>query len=60
MAKQKVKNKRPSERWKKYKVSSGKLIRSKTCPKCGDGIFMGEHKNRFYCGKCGYSEFKAK
>ena len=28
------------------------------CPRCGPGAFMGEHKDRFACGKCGYTEFK--
>ncbi|HJJ88500.1 MAG TPA: 30S ribosomal protein S27ae [Methanocorpusculum sp.] len=28
------------------------------CPRCGPGIFMGEHKDRFSCGMCGYTEFK--
>ncbi|HJK62525.1 MAG TPA: 30S ribosomal protein S27ae, partial [Methanocorpusculum sp.] len=28
------------------------------CPRCGPGVFMGEHKDRFACGKCGYTEFK--
>jgi len=60
MTKKKVKNKEPSKRWEKYKIEGTKLIRSKTCPKCGDGIFMGEHKNRFFCGKCKYTEFKSK
>ena len=36
---------------------SGKL-KKKTCPKCGAGVFMAEHKNRIACGKCGYTEFK--
>jgi small subunit ribosomal protein S27Ae len=44
-----------------YEVSDGKLIRKKkTCPKCGDGVFLAEHKNRSSCGKCGYTEFKKK
>ena len=61
MAKKKRKNKRPSERWKKYKVdSSGKLSKSKSCPKCGEGIFMAEHKDRSFCGNCHYTEFKTK
>ncbi|MFA5394488.1 MAG: 30S ribosomal protein S27ae [Methanomicrobiales archaeon] len=30
----------------------------KTCPRCGRGVFMGEHEDRFSCGKCGYTEFK--
>lgn len=29
----------------------------KMCPKCGSR--MGEHADRFSCGKCGYAEFKA-
>jgi ubiquitin-small subunit ribosomal protein S27Ae len=28
------------------------------CPRCGPGVFMGEHKDRVACGKCGYTEFK--
>lgn len=34
----------------------GKSTR-KYCPKCGPGVFMGKHKNRESCGKCGYTEF---
>ena len=60
MAKQKPKNKKPSKRWEKYKLNSGKLVKSKSCPKCGEGIFLGDHKNRLYCGKCRYTEFKPK
>ncbi len=44
-----------------YDVTDGKLTRKKqTCPKCGDGVFLGEHANRISCGKCGYTEFKKK
>ena len=49
-----------SKKWEKYKVEGNKIIRSKTCPKCGEGVFLGEHKDRFYCGKCFYCEFKSK
>lgn len=28
----------------------------KACIKCGAG--MGEHKDRYSCGRCGYTEFK--
>ena len=28
----------------------------KRCPKCSSRL--GDHKDRFSCGKCGYSEFK--
>lgn len=30
----------------------------KACPKCSSR--MAEHKDRFTCGKCGYTEFKQK
>ena len=58
--KPKPKNKRPSKVWTKYKVEGGKISKAKTCPKCGPGNFLGEHKDRFHCGKCGYVEMKAK
>lgn len=60
MAKKKVKNKVPSKVWKKYKLQGNKLIRSKTCPKCGTGYFLAEHTDRFYCGHCHYLEMKSK
>ena len=42
-----------------YEVKDNKLVRKrKTCPKCGEGVFMAEHADRFSCGKCGYTEFK--
>jgi len=44
-----------------YKVEGDQVVRSKTkCPKCGDGVFLAEHKDRTSCGKCGYTEFKKK
>jgi len=30
----------------------------KSCPKCGAGVRLAEHKNRSSCGKCGYFEKK--
>lgn len=30
----------------------------RNCPKCGDGVFLAEHKDRLSCGACGYTEFK--
>jgi ubiquitin-small subunit ribosomal protein S27Ae len=42
-----------------YKIEGEKTIKTKrTCPKCGPDTFLGEHKNRQSCGKCGYSEKK--
>ena len=42
-----------------YKIEGGKLIRlRKSCPRCGSGVFLAQHKNRASCGNCGYSETK--
>ena len=30
----------------------------KSCPKCGPGMHLAEHKDRRACGKCGYFEKK--
>ena len=44
-----------------YKIEGDKLVKTrKECPKCGPGVFMAEHKDRYHCGKCGYTEFKNK
>lgn len=42
-----------------YKVEGNNVVRTrKTCLKCGAGVFMAEHKDRYACGKCGYTEMK--
>lgn len=39
--------------------TSGELKRTaKFCPKCGAGVFLAEHNDRFTCGNCGYTEMK--
>ena len=44
-----------------YAIEGGKLERKRrSCPKCGPGVFLAEHKDRSTCGKCGYTEFKGK
>ena len=44
-----------------YKIEGGKIERiKKICDRCSDGIFMAEHKDRFYCGKCGMTVWKKK
>lgn len=44
-----------------YSVEGGKLERKRrSCPKCGPGVFLSEHKDRSSCGRCGYTEFKKK
>ena len=40
------------------KVKEGKIERKKNCPRCGEGTFLAEHKDRFYCGLCKYTEWK--
>jgi small subunit ribosomal protein S27Ae len=58
MPKKKTKPKKPTQRWKLYQVTGNKLERkNKFCPKCGIGIFMAKHKDRFVCGNCNYVEF---
>lgn len=50
-----------SKKWEKYEIREDKVVRkNKSCPKCGEGVFLAEHSNRFSCGKCGYTEFKKK
>lgn len=60
MPKKKVKNKRPSKRYSKYKVSGSSLERQPTCPRCGPGTFLAQHKDRQTCGACGYTVFVGK
>jgi len=44
-----------------FKVEGDKIKRlRRSCPKCGDGYFLADHNDRLSCGKCGYTEFKAK
>ena len=58
MGKKKKKNKKQSERWKKYTVSGEKIERNaKFCPRCGPGVFLSKHKTRLFCGKCHYTSF---
>lgn len=60
MAKKQVKNKKASTKYTKYKVSGDTVERKATCPKCGPGIFLAEHKGRKTCGHCGYTVFESK
>jgi small subunit ribosomal protein S27Ae len=43
-------------RWELYDASSGLKRKNKSCPKCGQGTFLAQHKDRLTCGKCGYME----
>tara|TARA_Y100000310_G_C20006548_1_gene500968 strand:- start:43 stop:231 length:189 start_codon:yes stop_codon:yes gene_type:complete len=57
--KPKPKNKVPSKKYEKYKVEGDKVTSSATCPKCGPGMFLAQHKDRAYCGRCHYVEMKS-
>lgn len=58
--KSKDKDKKTSKKWMYYTVEGDKVKhKNKTCPKCGPGIFMAAHKDRWGCGKCGYMEKKS-
>ncbi len=40
-------------------AKAGKFYRKlKECPRCGPGVHLAEHKDRWSCGKCGYTEWK--
>lgn len=59
--KKKRKPRKSSERWKKYKISGEKVERqAKFCPRCGAGVFLADMKDRLFCGRCHYTEFKGK
>jgi ubiquitin-small subunit ribosomal protein S27Ae len=51
------KNKPTSKKYKHFKVTGSTVARGKSCPRCGPGIFLADHKTRLYCGKCKYTEF---
>lgn len=43
-----------------FKVEGNKINRLRRhCLKCGPAVFLAEHKDRFSCGKCGYTEYKS-
>ena len=47
--------------WNLYEKKGDTVERkNKSCPKCGKGYFMAQHKDRTYCGNCGYTEFQKK
>ena len=54
------KNKPTSKKYTQYKIEGDKITRERFCPRCGPGVFLMNSQNRFYCGKCHYSEFETK
>jgi len=57
IAKKPKKEKKSKGIWELYESSGGLKRKNKSCPKCGSGTFMAQHKGRVTCGKCRYSEF---
>jgi ribosomal protein S27AE len=55
--KKKKQNKPTSKKYKFYKIEGDKVIREKSCPRCGLCVFLMKAKDRLYCGKCHYTEF---
>jgi len=53
-------NKPTSKKYTKYKVVGETLIRDRSCPRCGPGIFLSIGKGRAYCGRCHFTEFDKK
>ncbi len=57
MGKKQRKPKKTSKVSGNYEVSGSELKRkNKFCPKCGDGVFLAQHKGRLTCGRCHYME----
>jgi small subunit ribosomal protein S27Ae len=57
-SKRKKENRPTSKKYKFYKIEGDVLKREKSCPRCGPGIFLMNAKDRMYCGKCHWTEFK--
>ncbi len=58
--KRKSKNQPTSKKYTKYKIDGDKIIRERSCPRCGVGVFLMKADNRLYCGKCHLTEFISK
>jgi len=55
------KRKRPtSKKYKFYTIEGDTVVKKKSCPRCGPGVFLAEAKDRTYCGRCHYTEFATK
>jgi len=56
MAKEQKKPKKTSKVQDNYEAGAELKRKNKFCPKCGNGVFLAQHKNRLSCGKCHYME----
>lgn len=54
----KEKSKKRQNTVKIYALYDKGTRKNQTCPKCGPGVFLANHKDRLSCGKCGYMETK--
>lgn len=46
---------------KYYEIRGDSLERKRGfCPRCGPGVWLSKHKERLYCGKCGYTSLGGK
>lgn len=47
--------------WNTYEKKGDAVVKkNKSCPKCGTGFTLANHKERLYCGACHYTEFVVK
>ena len=53
-------NKPTSKKASHYKIENGKVVRDRYCPRCGPSSFLMKAENRYYCGKCHFTEFNKK
>ncbi|MBN2477756.1 30S ribosomal protein S27ae [Candidatus Micrarchaeota archaeon] len=49
---------KPKKEKKKRNIKHWPYKKGRSCPKCGPGVKLAEHKDRFSCGRCGYYEKK--
>lgn len=49
-------DKKKSGKWGLYEAGDKISRKRKSCPKCGDGVFLAQHRDRLSCGCCGYTE----
>ncbi len=46
-------------RYKHYDMDDDEVEKDgRFCPRCGSGVFMADHGDRFTCGRCDYTEWK--
>jgi small subunit ribosomal protein S27Ae len=58
MAEDKKKAAAPAKKKEKAASKPKAYKAGKSCPRCGAGVRLAEHKDRRSCGKCGYFEKK--